>query len=412
MGDQYSPQTLAELNSKMAKVTLKDCQNYSWQEFDALPLAEKNVLFEGDIGDIFHTLNAEQFDRITLDRIYILTNIIRSISKTKNGATYLANRMRHKRAMLYFAQASTRTYLSFKTACDIVGVKCTDVRDTSTSSEVKGETFSDTIRTFSSYFDFIIMRHKEESHAEEAAWVLNCSDRPVPVLNAGSGKDQHPTQALLDIYTLRRSFEKSGGIEGKTILFAGDLNRGRTCRSLSKLLVLFNGVKLIFAAPPGFNMREDVLNYLKSRNVDFTLTDEFYSHLPMADAVYMTRVQDEHDAGDGTSSKRSYEEFSLKFEHLSLLKPNCAILHPLPRRDELDAKIDDDPRAKYWRQERNGMWTRAALLAITGGVEPQIQEYWRDLSTQASHTGIIQVPVKGEDGFKPLQRTMTGDPLR
>jgi len=111
-----------------------------------------------------------------------------------------------------------------------MGIRCTDVRDTSTSSEVKGESFSDTIRTFSSYFDFIIMRHKEETHAEEAAYVVNSSDRPIPILNAGSGKDQHPTQALLDIYTLRRSFEKTGGMEGKTVLMAGDLNRGRTVR--------------------------------------------------------------------------------------------------------------------------------------------------------------------------------------
>ena len=100
------------------------------------------------------------------------------------------------------------------------------------------------------------MRHKAETHAEEAAYVVNSSDRPIPILNAGSGKDQHPTQALLDIYTLRRSFEKTGGMEGKTVLMAGDLNRGRTVRSLSKLLCLFPGVTIIFSAPPGFGMRD------------------------------------------------------------------------------------------------------------------------------------------------------------
>ena len=365
-------------------------------------------------GDIFHCLNAEQFDRSTLDRIYVLTNIIRSISKTKNGATFLANRLRHKRAMLYFAQASTRTYLSFATAADILGVRCTDVRDTSTSSEVKGESFSDTIRTFSSYFDFIIMRHPGESMSENASYVLNCSDRPVPVINAGSGKDQHPTQALLDVYTLRRSMEKDGGIEGKTILFAGDLARGRTVRSLSKLLALFKNVKIIFSAPAGFEMKDDVLNYLDQNGVAYEQTDQFVAHLPVADAVYMTRVQDEHDAGENRTSKRSYEEFSLKEEHLKLLKPNCAIMHPLPRRDELDARIDNDPRAKYWRQERNGMWTRAALIAITGGCEPQIQDYWRDLSLQASHTAIIHIPSEEEKHgpWKPLARNLTLDPMK
>jgi len=390
----------------MTTPSLKDCREYDWQQFAALDLAQKNRLFQGE-HVVFHTLNAEQFDRVTLDRIYELTNIIRSISKTKNGATYLANRLRHQRAMLYFAQASTRTYLSFKTACDIMGIRCTDVRDTSTSSEVKGESFSDTIRTFSSYFDFIVMRHKEEMYAEQAAFTVNCSDRPVPVLNAGSGKDQHPTQALLDIYTLRRSFERSpGGLMGKVIVCCGDLKRGRTVRSLSKLLALYPGVKLVFCAPEGFGMRNDVLDYLKAYNVDYRCSTDFKAEIPKADAIYMTRIQDEHDSGDGTTSKRSYEDFSLKLEHMDLLKEHCAILHPLPRRDELDARIDNDNRAKYWRQERNGMWTRAALLAITGGVEGQILEYWQDLSRQASHTGIIHTDKE----WKPLTRTMTGTP--
>ena len=213
-----------------------------------------------------------------------------------------------------------------------------------------------------------VMRHFQETHAEEAAYVVNCSGRPIPILNAGSGKDQHPTQALLDMYTLRRSFEKTGGMEGKVILMAGDLNRGRTVRSLAKLLCLFPGIKLIFSAPPGFGMRDDVIQYLKRYKMNFVVSEEFVTHLPEADAVYMTRIQDEHDSKDGTTSKKSYDEFSLKYEHLEFLKPECAIMHPLPRRDELDPKIDNDPRAKYWRQERNGMWTRAALLAMTGGV--------------------------------------------
>ena len=389
----------------------KECRNFTWEEFAALPLGQRNLLHCREETDIYHTLNAEQFDRPALDRIYTLTNIIRSISKTKNGATYLANRLRHQRAMLYFAQASTRTYLSFKTACDILGIRCTDVRDTSTSSEVKGESFGDTIRTFSSYFDVIVMRHSGEQMAEHAAYVLNCSDRPVPVLNAGSGKDQHPTQALLDIYTLRRSFETEGGINGKTILFAGDLARGRTVRSLSKLLALFDNVHIIFSAPSGFEMKSDVLQFLDAKGVHYIQTQDFLSQLPIADAIYMTRVQDEHDSGENRTSQRSYADFSLRYEHLALLKPKCAILHPLPRRDELDAKIDNDPRAKYWRQERNGMWTRAALLAITMGAELQIQEYWRDLSRQASHTAIIDKELlRSEDDdklWKPIERYLS-----
>ena len=167
-------------------------------------------------------------------------------------------------------------------------------------------------------------------------------------------------------------------------------------------MALFDGVKIIFSAPDGFGMRSDVTDYLKKRGVEYKESNAMLPHLAEADAIYMTRVQDEHDQSDGTTSKRSYEEFSLKEEHLKLLKKDCAIMHPLPRRDELEPNIDKDPRAKYWRQERNGMWTRAALLAITGNVEGQIQEYWHDLSRQASHTGIIQV-----EEWKPLERSIT-----
>ncbi len=287
--------------------------------------------------------------------------------------------------MLYFMQPSTRTYLSFKTACQILGIQTSDVRDSSISSEVKGETAEDTIRTFSSYVDMIIMRHPGEGMAEKAAWVLEHSERPVPVLNAGSGKDQHPTQALLDIYTLRRSFENFGGLQGKTVLMAGDLMRGRTVRSLAQILTLFEGVKIIFSSPENFKMKQDVLNILRTQNVNFIETSEFKKYLPEADAIYMTRVQNEHDT-DSFKSEQSFPDFCLNFDDLPKLKEHCAIMHPLPRRQEIDPKIDNDPRAKYWRQERNGMWTRAALMVIIFGKCNEVLNYWSDISKQVNHT--------------------------
>ena len=138
--------------------------------------------------------------------------------------------------MLYFTQPSTRTFLSFNNACHILGMRTSEIRDPSTSSEVKGESFEDSIRTFSSYVDVIVMRTKESGRAAQAARLMNGIPRPVPVINAGSGSDQHPTQALLDIYTLQRSFEDCGGIDGKVIGMMGDLKRGRTVRSLCYLM--------------------------------------------------------------------------------------------------------------------------------------------------------------------------------
>ena len=363
----------------------KDYLQYNWESFINLPTTEKSSLFNHKNGSPYHCLMAQQFDRNFLDHLYNLTNIIRAISKSKSGSLYLQSIMPHYRVMLYFMQPSTRTYLSFRTACQILGIQTSDVRDSSISSEVKGETPEDTIRTFSSYFDFIIMRHPEEGMAEKAAWVLEHSDRPVPVINAGSGKDQHPTQALLDIYTLRRSFEHHDGLANKTIMLVGDLLRGRTVRSLAQLLTMFEGIRIILSSPEKYKMKQDVLDCLKAANVEFIETTEFKKHLPEADAIYMTRVQDEHDT-DSFKSESSLTDFSLGEADLKDLKPHTAIMHPLPRRGEISPDIDNDPRAKYWRQERNGMWTRAALMLLIAEKDREVLDYWQDISHQVNHT--------------------------
>jgi aspartate carbamoyltransferase catalytic subunit len=181
----------------------------SWEGFRKLPLEVKKTYLERPGGDgvPYHTLFAQQFDRAVLDRLCALANRIRFISKTREGALYLKSLLSHKRAMLYFSQPSSRTFLSHLAACQILGMTTGSVRDAATSSEFKGESHEDSIRTFSSYFDLIIMRSPEQGLAEKMGWELSNSERPVPIVNAGSGKDQHPTQALLDIHTLVRSFE-------------------------------------------------------------------------------------------------------------------------------------------------------------------------------------------------------------
>jgi aspartate carbamoyltransferase catalytic subunit len=213
--------------------------------------------------------------------------------------------------------------------------------------------------------------------AERAAWLLNTyTNRPVPVINGGSGSDQHPTQALLDVYTLQRSFEHQGGIENKTILMCGDLRRGRTVRSLSYLMKNFEGVKIIYAAPGAFQMREDVCGFLENQKIPYVIETENLSNvIAEADAVYMTRIQDEHDEVAGESSRTDTSRFKLKVENMNAVKANAIIMHPFPRRDEIDVAVDRDPRAMYWRQERNGMWTRAALMAYIFNVHEDIMNY-------------------------------------
>ncbi|MBS4022594.1 MAG: aspartate carbamoyltransferase [Dethiobacter sp.] len=324
---------------------------------------------------IYHCLTAQQLSLNLLQDICELADKIRKIAKTKEGMEYLASLLNHKRAMLYFVQPSTRTFLSFYSACQILGIKCAEVRDPKTSSEVKGESEEDTVRTFSSYFDLIIMRHSKANFAEKIAALLNSTNRPVPVINAGSGKDQHPTQALLDIYTLRRSFQERGGIDNKKVVFVGDLLRGRTIRSLAYLLTKYENVKQYFVAPPEFQIGSDIVAYLDEVGTDYEILEDFKKVLSEADAIYMTRLQDEWDAVDGTKAEIDFKRFSLTGDDLALLKPDAVILHPLPRRDEIAVEVDTDPRALYWQQMRNGMWVRVALICMIFSKEQSIIDY-------------------------------------
>jgi aspartate carbamoyltransferase catalytic subunit len=345
-------------------------------EFERLPSEEKIRCFERN-GRLFDMIISQQLNRPILDDIYGVTNQLRSISKSKTGSVFLQSILSHKRAMLYFAQPSSRTFLSFENACHILGMKTSEIRDPSVSSEVKGESFDDSLRTFSSYTDLVIMRHKDQNMAERGAWLLNnYSHRPVPIINGGSGSDQHPTQAILDVYTLQRSFEYQGGLDGKTILMCGDLKRGRTVRSLTYLMKNFADMKIIYASPEAFQMRDDVCTFLERHKIPYRMeTQALENVLPEADAIYMTRIQDEHDKTLGESRKTDTTKFKLKLSDMTKVKASAVIMHPFPRRDEIDVAIDRDPRAMYWAQERNGMWSRAALIAYIFNVHEQIMNH-------------------------------------
>jgi aspartate carbamoyltransferase catalytic subunit len=202
---------------------------------------------------------------------------------------------------------------------------------------------------------------------------LNQTEHPVPVLNGGSGPDQHPTQALLDIYTLEREFRTIGGLDGKKIAMVGDLKRGRTVRSLSYLMKNYKDIELIYVSPEVFRMKDDIKEFLNKHDIRFKETEDFESIMPAVDAIYMTRIQNEY-ASDSTSEGETFPEFHLKTNHMSMIQTHCAIMHPLPRRYEIDIRIDKDPRAAYWRQERCGMWIRAALISYIFRVDGAIME--------------------------------------
>ena len=348
----------------------------SWSDYSGLPLESKVPLLARADGMPFHTLFAQQFGRAQLDSLCELTTKIRFIAKTREGMDFLESELSHKRAMIYFTQPSSRTFLSFLSACQILGLRTGEVRDPAVSSEFKGESREDSIRTFSSYFDLIIMRTQEKGLAERMAHALSQSDRPVPIINAGSGKDQHPTQALLDIYTLNRSFEKKGGLANRTVMYVGDLARGRTVRSLSNLLTNYEGIRHVFVAPPQLQIGDDIVAMLKARGNEVVLSDDMRAWLPRVDAVYMTRIQDEWDATKGESARIDTSRFKIGAAEMALMGANAILMHPLPRRDEISTDCDSDPRAKYWRQMRNGMWVRTALIAATFDCDDMILA-WR-----------------------------------
>lgn len=320
---------------------------------------------------LFHILDPRQFSRQQLDQLCRLCTRVRGLAKTKEGARMLQTMLPHKRAMLYFTQPSTRTFLSFSNACHVLGIRTSEIRDPSTSSEVKGESFEDSIRTFSSYVDMIIMRTWGEGMAHTSASLMDRINRPIPIINAGSGRDQHPTQALLDIYTLERSFEARGGIDGKTIALMGDLKRGRTARSLAYLMEQYNDVKVMMIAPDAFQMDADVIEHLERNGLRCLQTENLEEVLPQLDAIYVTRLQAEYDSEEESASF-DHSKYRIGPDELSRMNEDAVIMHPLPRGPELSPEVDTDPRAMYWRQERNGMWMRVALLMTIFGAEKEV----------------------------------------
>ena len=259
-------------------------------------------------------------------------------------------------ACLFF-EPSTRTRLSFEAAVNRLGARVIGFPDSRNTSVSKGETLEDTIKIVSNYVDMIVMRHPMEGAAEIAAKVS-----PVPVVNAGDGSNQHPTQTLLDMYSIMQT---QGRLDGLTINMVGDLKYGRTVHSLSEAMSDFSP-KYVFTAPDDLKMPSKYLEYLNSKHIPYEETASLEEHLNDCDILYMTRVQQER-----FPSKEDYDKvkdvYELYASMLSGVKPNMKILHPLPRVTEIATDVDDTPYAYYFQQARNGMYVRMAVISYLLG---------------------------------------------
>lgn len=258
-----------------------------------------------------------------------------------------------------FYEPSTRTRLSFETACNRLGARVVSVVGTENSSIKKGEALEDTIKMIEQYADMIIMRHPEGGAAERA-----CKVTKKPFLNAGDGPNQHPTQSLLDIYTIKK---EQGKIDGLNVAMVGDLKFGRTVHSLSQILKFYN-INLFFVSPKELRMPEKVTKELDEFGIKYQENDNLEEILSQIDVLYMTRVQEER-----FENKEDYlklrDSFILDKPVLKNAKKNLSILHPLPRITEIKQEVDELPYASYFKQAGNAVPTRMALIALAMGIE-------------------------------------------
>jgi aspartate carbamoyltransferase catalytic subunit len=304
-----------------------------------------------------HIIEAQQFDpKWLLEDLFPLTHWMEGQAKT--GPKRIAQ---GKRGYNLFYQASTRTRTSFESAIDMLGGTFSSTENARAfSSASKGETLEDTIRILNGYaYDYIVLRHDKEGGALRAARNSN-----IPIINAGDGIGQHPTQALLDVYTIH---EQLGQLRDLNLTMIGDLDRGRTVHSLAYIMAQFPGVHMNFISSDNLRIPEGLRQYLERHDVSFKENDNLRSVLGETDVAYVTRLQKEMPTNNGEANTKqpvnvNYQDFSIDLEALSYMKPDTRVLHPLPRNEELPIEVDSDPRVIVFRQAQNGLYVRMAVL--------------------------------------------------
>jgi aspartate carbamoyltransferase len=319
-------------------------------------------------------LMSQQFDVAELDKLFDVATAIRRLDRHRDGRVVLRGLLHGVRVMNLFAQPSTRTAESFIAAADKLGASTRLVTDLRTSSFAKGETVEDSVRTLASFFDAIVARHPDDDFAVRASWALWRGPRKIPVVSAGSGKSQHPTQSLLDAYTLRHAWAEQGGLAGKRVLVIGDVARNRAARSLAYILAKFPVGRIDFVSQGQYKPDDGLLSYLGEHGVQWEILSDLHETIAKRgkdyDALYVTRLQQEWDAGGGPLG--TDDAFVLRANERSSLRDDCVILHPLPRVNELPVEWDDHPGFLVWKQVRNGMWIRAALFATLFAADDEV----------------------------------------
>lgn len=308
----------------------------------ANPLFQKHIISIND-------LNREELELV-----------LRTAASLK--ATPQPELLKHIVVASCFFEASTRTRLSFETAIHRLGASVVGFADGSnTSLGKKGETLADTISVIGTYVDAIVMRHPQEGAARLATEFSN----GIPILNAGDGANQHPTQTLLDLFTIQ---ETQGRLSNLNVAMVGDLKYGRTVHSLTQALAKFDGNRFFFIAPDALAMPSYITDVLDEKGIIWSRHDSIEEVVPQVDILYMTRVQKERlDPSEYANVKA---QFVLRAADLAAARENMKVLHPLPRIDEIATDVDKTPYAWYFQQAGNGIYARQALLALVLNSEP------------------------------------------
>ena len=294
-----------------------------------------------------------QFDRQNLEYIFDVAHEMRVLVERFGSADLLQGKIL---ANLFY-EPSTRTSSSFLAAMLRLGGQVIPISNVQYSSVTKGESLPDTVRTLESYVDVIVLRHPEVGSAAVAARYA-----AKPVINAGDGIGEHPSQALLDHFTI---VEELGAVDGLKVAMVGDLKYGRTVHSLTKLLNNYD-VEFSFVSPDFLAMPEDVLDSVRAAGRAYSVTEDVHDVIGEADVLYVTRVQKER-FDDMAQYERLKDQYVVDEELMTQAKERMIVMHPLPRVNEISYGVDEDPRAAYFRQMRNGMYIRMALLAAVLG---------------------------------------------
>ncbi|SEA33405.1 aspartate carbamoyltransferase [Microbulbifer marinus] len=317
-------------------------------------------------------LSVGQFERGDIDRIFEVADTMAPYARREKVTRVLEGAILGN----MFLEPSTRTRLSFGSAFNLLGGTVRETVGISASAMAKGESLYDTARVLSGYSDVICMRHPQEGSVAEFAAASR-----VPVVNGGDGANEHPTQALLDLYTMRKELETHGrSLDDFRIAMIGDLKFGRTVHSLCKLLCLFDKVQIVLVSPPELAMPEDVVEKLRAAGHQVSVSDQLETSISQVDIVYSTRIQEERFASQEEANLYR-GRFRLNREIFTRhAQPNTVIMHPLPRdsraeANELDTDLNEHPSLAIFRQTDNGLLVRMALFALLLGVQDKVDQY-------------------------------------